>query len=361
MANCNYCEHLIADAQYLLVKNTVYKSCPDCSKQRNEHVFYKCPDSFGITPKRITSQNPMGLQSHCSPCRSNKKGPHKDALLCADAKKENGYVINEIRFLPMSNGIFPTYEDAKEFILNTMPNRGCTYYFKTKKMNCPENTFVLFQYEGRLIGYAVYLKAIAYDKPVELDEDDFYNGYYQFAPGTVTILKTPLTKEDIISIDSTFKGFGMAPLKKPAGFLPAIFQLINGGAGCIKAKEKDNIPEEIDAEDAQTLKEGAKKQITVNAYERNNVARNRCINHYKKINNGVLKCEICGFDFASVYGEEFADKIHIHHVVEISTVGEEYEVDAIKDLLPVCPNCHMIAHSRKPAYTPDEIRKMLNN
>ena len=67
-------------------------------------------------------------------------------------------------------------------------------------MNCPENTLVLFQYEGRLIGYAVYLKAIAYDKPVELDEDDFYNGYYQFAPGTVTILKIPLTKEDIVSI-----------------------------------------------------------------------------------------------------------------------------------------------------------------
>ena len=73
-----------------------------------------------------------------------------------------------------------------------------------------------------------------------------------------------------------------------------------------------------------------------------------------------MKCEICGFDFASVYGKEFSDKIHIHHVVEIATIGEEYEVDAVKDLLPVCPNCHMIAHSRKPAYTPDEIRKMIN-
>lgn len=60
-----------------------------------------------------------------------------------------------------------------------------------------------------------------------------------------------------------------------------------------------------------------------------------------------------------VYGEEFSDKIHIHHIKEISSIGTEYEVDAINDLLPVCPNCHMVAHSKSPAYTPDEIRKMI--
>ena len=80
----------------------------------------------------------------------------------------------------------------------------------------------------------------------------------------------------------------------------------------------------------------------------------------KKKNNGILKCEICGFDFAAVYGLEFSEKIHIHHLVEIATIGEEYEVDAVKDLLPVCPNCHMIAHSRKPAYSPEEIKSMIN-
>ena len=54
-------------------------------------------------------------------------------------------------------------------------------------------------------------------------------------------------------------------------------------------------------------------------------------------------------------------KIHIHHLVEIHTIGEEYEVDATKDLIPICPNCHMIAHSKKPAYTPEEIKEMLSN
>lgn len=106
--------------------------------------------------------------------------------------------------------------------------------------------------------------------------------------------------------------------------------------------------------------EGKKTAVLVNSYERNPVAKRTCLKHYKNLNNGRIKCEICGFDFGNVYGSEFDNKIHIHHLVEISSIGEEYEIDAIDDLLPVCPNCHMIAHSRKPAYTPDEIRSMIN-
>lgn len=360
MASCSCCGRSLTDAQFLLVDNTVYKSCPECSKQAGEHVFYKCPESFGTTPKRSTQQNPMGLQSHCAPCRSKRKGPHNNALLCSNVKKDVGYIINEIRFLPMSSSIFSTYEDAKEFLLNTLPDRGCIYYFKTKKMKCPENTLVLFQYDGQLIGSAVYLETITFDEPVEYGEDDFYNGYYQFAENTITLFETPLTKDDVFTVDSSFNGFGMAPLIKPVGLLPAIFELISNEKGFVKSNRKEVLPEEIELSVAKNLREGAKKQITVNAYERNVVARNTCINHYRKKNNGRLRCEICGFDFGLVYGSEFADKIHIHHLVEISTIGEEYEVDPIKDLLPVCPNCHMIVHSRKQAYAPDEIRDMLN-
>lgn len=107
------------------------------------------------------------------------------------------------------------------------------------------------------------------------------------------------------------------------------------------------------------LTEGNKTAVLVNKYERSPQARALCINHYKAKNNGIIKCEICGFNFGEVYGEEFSDKIHVHHIKEISSIGEEYEIDAITDLLPVCPNCHMIAHSKTPAYTPDEIREMI--
>ena len=110
---------------------------------------------------------------------------------------------------------------------------------------------------------------------------------------------------------------------------------------------------------AKKLREGAVKQITINGYEREPKARAQCLAFYKKKHGGRVICEICGFDFGLVYGEDFKDKIHVHHIVELSTIGEEYEVDPISDLIPVCPNCHLIIHSRKIAYTPEEVRELL--
>ena len=360
MAICDFCGNPLTDAQYLLVKDVVYKSCPECSKKNKQHIHYFCPEAFGTTSKRITVNNPMGLQSHCSKCRSNKEGPHDNAFPCSKVQENDGFIISEIRFLPMSADIIGDEEDAKLFILHTMPERGGTYHFQKHKMNALKNSFVMFQYQGKLIGYAVYIDTITFDEPLVLGDGNEYNGYYQFAPNTITLLREPITSEDFSKIDTTFKKFGMAPLQKPVGLLPAIFEIIKEKDEYIKPEKFGlSLPEEIDEKDVANLKEGVKKQITVNAYERNPHARIACINHYRKKNNGRLKCEICGFDFGKVYGDEFIEKIHIHHLIEISSIGTEYEIYAIKDLIPICPNCHMIAHSRKPAYTPNEIKDMI--
>ena len=79
-------------------------------------------------------------------------------------------------------------------------------------------------------------------------------------------------------------------------------------------------------------------QVVVNAYERSPVARSRCISHYGPM------CLVCGFSFGSVYGSLAEGFIHVHHVKPLSEIGEEYEVDPIADLRPVCPNCHAIIH-----------------
>jgi 5-methylcytosine-specific restriction protein A len=42
-------------------------------------------------------------------------------------------------------------------------------------------------------------------------------------------------------------------------------------------------------------------------------------------------------------------------------VRHEYEVDPINDLIPVCPNCHAMIHRRRPAYSIEEVKKMLGN
>ena len=111
--------------------------------------------------------------------------------------------------------------------------------------------------------------------------------------------------------------------------------------------------EEVQGEGA-VFAEGAVKQIVVNTYERNPVARRRCLEIHG------TKCAICGFDFAEFYGLDFEGLIHIHHLKPIHTIGEEYEVDPATDLIPVCPNCHLAVHSKRGGvYPPEELRKYI--
>ena len=127
----------------------------------------------------------------------------------------------------------------------------------------------------------------------------------------------------------------------------------------IETKKLPIIAEEISIGQSIGLIEGAKKQIYVNAYERNTIARDKCVEYYRKNDNGKIKCQICGFCFEDFYGEEFKYKIHVHHVRPLAEVNEEYEIDPIKDLLPVCPNCHLAIHSKDDGYSIEELRKKI--
>lgn len=99
--------------------------------------------------------------------------------------------------------------------------------------------------------------------------------------------------------------------------------------------------------------EGAQKQILTNRYERNPKARARCIAAHGSA------CAVCGFDFGLVFGEKFSGKIEVHHKKPISEIGESYVVDPVNDLVPVCPNCHMMLHSKPSGvYTVEELRGM---
>lgn len=105
--------------------------------------------------------------------------------------------------------------------------------------------------------------------------------------------------------------------------------------------------------ESENLLEGLTKQIIVNVYERNPIARKRCIEHYG------AKCFICTFNFEKKYGQIGEGFIHVHHLKELSSIKEEYEIDHEKDLIPVCPNCHAMLHKKKPPYTPDELREII--
>ena len=100
------------------------------------------------------------------------------------------------------------------------------------------------------------------------------------------------------------------------------------------------------------LVEGAAYTVQVNAYERNPVARQKCIAHYGE------SCAVCGFNFGAAFGEAALGYIHVHHLTPLTTVGQEYVVNPIQDLRPVCANCHSVIHMRTPPYSLAEVQAM---
>lgn len=106
-------------------------------------------------------------------------------------------------------------------------------------------------------------------------------------------------------------------------------------------------------EKGKTFAEGVARQVTVNIYERSTEARTMCINHFG------LTCFVCGFNFEKVYGQIGFGFIHVHHLKPLSEIKRGYKLNPVKDLRPVCPNCHAMLHQRKPAYDIEELKALL--
>ena len=114
----------------------------------------------------------------------------------------------------------------------------------------------------------------------------------------------------------------------------------------------DRLPTEVlSFEESQLLKEGKVTQVYVDRYERNQKARIKCIQHFGD------KCYVCGFDFGKVYGDIAKGFIHVHHIRQLSEIKNEYQIDPLTDLVPVCANCHSVIHLTKPSMTIQEIKR----
>lgn len=110
-------------------------------------------------------------------------------------------------------------------------------------------------------------------------------------------------------------------------------------------------PDEIS--DDPSYPEGTRVTVTVNRYERNPRARQKCIQHY-----GIMCCA-CDFDFEERYGPHGAGFIHVHHLKKLSAIGKAYAVDPVRDLRPVCPNCHAMIHLGEPQLSITELKQFL--
>jgi 5-methylcytosine-specific restriction protein A len=109
------------------------------------------------------------------------------------------------------------------------------------------------------------------------------------------------------------------------------------------------------ADDVHGLPEGARLTVEVNRYERSPANRASCLAYYG------TTCQACGFDFSRAYGSLGEGFIEVHHRLRVSDMGAEYFVNPIKDLVPVCANCHAMLHRRTPPMTVEELRSVLRS
>lgn len=142
--------------------------------------------------------------------------------------------------------------------------------------------------------------------------------------------------------------------------LPRAAELIISAAAMLDQRSQGKFtrrPDQVSADEVETgvaYQEGAVRQVTVNAYERDNEAREACLRHHGR------SCVVCGFNFLGAYGEQAADYIQVHHIKPIARAGGTYVLNPIRDLRPVCPNCHAVIHRRDPPFEIAEVKRMLS-
>lgn len=112
------------------------------------------------------------------------------------------------------------------------------------------------------------------------------------------------------------------------------------------------------------ITEGRRKPVTSRVYERSTKLRNAAIDFYTR--DGKIVCEACGFDFYKTYGDVGSGYIEIHHQKPIYQYEEadfsRVISEALKDLIPLCANCHRMTHRRRGnPLSLQELREILAN
>lgn len=181
-------------------------------------------------------------------------------------------------------------------------------------------------------------------------------GFYRSVPNSVAggfaPESLPLTLQ--LVIDAHFilirsaSSLPLNPMSRQA-YSPGVIAYLIEETGIVLAHPAYYISETLD----QDLTEGEVYRVNLNIHERNSEARRLCLEHYGHT------CRVCGMDFLATYGEEALGCVQVHHIDPLADSEGEREVDPVKDLNPVCPNCHAVIHRRRPPFTIDEVRAML--
>ena len=91
-------------------------------------------------------------------------------------------------------------------------------------------------------------------------------------------------------------------------------------------------------------------------YERNSKVIQLAKKNFKD-KYGSLFCQVCDFDFEKEYGDLGSDFIEAHHTIPVSEMESGHKTK-VEDIAMLCPNCHRMAHKKRPWLNIDELKKL---
>ena len=132
--------------------------------------------------------------------------------------------IKSIRILPSDKKTFLTLNEFEYFVKVRMVNRGGYYYFPNLMMKCPNNTLVLFQYDGMIRASGVLIN---FNKEKIFDERGIeYAGYYKFDISTLHYLDRPINKKIMKLAYPLFSSFNQSKQIIPLEYCENIINLL---------------------------------------------------------------------------------------------------------------------------------------
>lgn len=100
--------------------------------------------------------------------------------------------------------------------------------------------------------------------------------------------------------------------------------------------------------------EGGRQKSWVTRYERSKANRAVAI-----LLHGT-RCIVCNLDFGERYSEIGQGYVEIHHLTPLHLMDGPAIVNPLTDLVPLCANCHRMAHRAEPPHTPQKLRQSLH-
>ncbi len=111
------------------------------------------------------------------------------------------------------------------------------------------------------------------------------------------------------------------------------------------------------------IEEGSRVEVSGAILKRSRILRKMAVAHFSDV-NGSISCRGCGFVAENIYGAGARGLIEIHHLKPLFLrKGRQVRAavrDALRYVVPLCPNCHRVDHWDKTRCMPIfELRRMV--